>query len=253
MALPFPLAIIHFSISIPQVVVACSYSVAFLPLIISKRFTTMFSTEKISLFSLLLLFSMMGCQNQVQEKPALKYNPVPADFLIPGCNVGSTRWFELEEIPPNTNEQHIGLFLSTAGYPFMYDHCLCEVDQIKIPIGEIPNTADPVILQYSGTEELEHYVVYNDLPAYDTLMIVNPGEIYDPGLELMITLKGGDFNATLGNAGGLCIVDNLSGTYKGDDTLTVFTTPWRLAEPPTPTEPDSIIKIYIPKAMTIPY
>ena len=211
----------------------------------------MFSSKKIHYFSFILLLFVLGCQRT--EKPATKESLVPAEVAIPGCTVGDARWFPMEEIPTNTTDQDIGLFLSTDGYPFMYDDCLCRVDKIKIPIAVIPEGPDPVLVEYTGTEELEPYVVHAAWPAFDTLMIVNMSEIYDPGLELMISLKGNNYNATLGNAGGLCIVDNLSGIYVGADTNKVFLEPWRLAEPPGTPFGDSLIRFFIPKAMTLPY
>lgn len=209
----------------------------------------MFSTDKIFFFCLALLFLLSSCNKSETPAPSQPMNP--ESFIVPGCTAGSARWFELEQIGTNNSNQDLGFFLSTDGYPFMYDHCLCSVEDFKIPVGQIAEIEDPVVLEYDGTEELEFYVKYADQPAYDTIVVINPEEIIDPGLELMITFRG-DFNATVGNAGGLCIVDNLSGIYNGNDTNTVFLEPWKVNMPPATPFSDSILKVYIPYAMTLP-
>lgn len=198
---------------------------------------------------LLLLALLFSCCQQI-EKPSPENFPAPAANIIPGCNVGQVKSFDLEEIQTYQNRR-ISFALSTDTHPFQSNDCLCNVDRFIIPVRHVSGGSDPITLDYSGAEELTYEVIYGPRGAYDTIVIFNPHIISSPELQVLITLNGENYDATVQNAGGLCIVDNLSGD-DDQDTLTVHTAPLKVYVVDPGLIPDTTTKVYIPESMTMP-
>ena len=201
------------------------------------------NSSTFALVIFLIFVATSSCNHNVLQEEQAEEAPVVQAIEIP-CEPGSTQYFDLT--PINPKNATYAWELNSNNYPFSMDDCVCNVQQYDLVFTNPPLGGEMDVEDENG-ESIPHGTSVDPNTGELTITIHSNNLEYG-STEVYVTMA--EPAPAVVAAGGLCIIDNLSGIVTPIDIYTVHFEPVFLKY--VTIVGDSMEDIFIPTVMTTP-
>lgn len=211
--------------------------------------------QKIQLiFKFCFLYVMIFSGCSMHSDPVLNTTPDVEQRKNEDCIPGTLHTFIVDQVPPPphlTKSVDFAFQLSSGQNPYYSADCMCNVVQYEFVFDQLPLPLGSGITVHDGVNEISYDIDLNLYAPHYTIVVNDPTILGDAAENLYISFEDDNFSANLVYSGGLCVIDNIGGFFD-HDTTTLYFSPIVVMDAPAQTGNDSIQKVFIPTAITVP-